>query len=83
MAEGNVFYNDFGFVFWSTSEMLRDKVEKGTTSFLNKTKTKLLMAVNLDQIISGLQTLIEEKRSDYIYLFEIIQQFLNIILITT
>lgn len=46
MAEGNVFYNDFGFVFWSTSEILRDKVEQGITSFLNKTTTKLLIVVN-------------------------------------
>lgn len=83
MADLNVFYNNFGFVFWSTSEMLRNKVEKGTTSFLNKTITLLLINVDLDQVISELKSLIEKPRSDYLYLFETIQQFLNIILFTT
>lgn len=83
MADLNLFYNNFGFVFWSTSEMLRQKVEKGTTSFLNKTTKMLLINVDLDQVISELKLLIEKPRSDYLYFFETIQQFLNIILFTT
>jgi len=83
MAEKNVFYNDFGFVFWSTSEMLRNKVEQGATSFLNKTTNIFLMTVNLEQMIEEQQNLVELKRCDYIYLFEIIQQFLNVMLINT
>ena len=83
MADGNVFYKDFGFIFWSTSEMLRNKVEQGTKSFLNEITTKILIHVELDDIINRLKELSIEHRSDYEYMFEIIQNFLNILIFTT
>lgn len=83
MADGNVFYNDFGIVFWSTSEMLRDKVEQGSKSFFNEITTKILIHVELDDIINRLKELSIEERSDYEYIFEIIQSFLNIMIFTT
>ncbi len=83
MADGNVFYNDFGFIFWSSSEMLRNKVEQGTKSFLNEITTKISIHVELDDIINRLKELCIENRSNYEYIFEIIQNFLNIIIFTT
>jgi len=83
MADGNIFYNDFGIVFWSTSEMLRGKVEQGSKSILNEVTTKVFINVDLDNKINRLKELSVEERSDYEYLFEIIQTLLNIIIFTT
>ncbi len=83
MADGNIFYNDFGIVFWSTSEMLRKKVEQGSKSILNEVTTKIFINVDLDNMINRLKELSNEERSDYGYLFEIIQIFLNIIIFAT
>ncbi len=83
MADGNVFYNNFGFIFWSTSEMLRNKVQQGSKSFFVEMTMKTLMFAELDDIINRLKELAIEERSDFEYLFEIIQNFLNIILFTT
>ena len=83
MADANVFYNDFGILFWSTSEMLRDKVEQGSKSFFIEISTKIVMHVELDNIINRLKELSIEERSDYEYMFEIIQNFLNIIIFNT
>ena len=83
MADGNVFYKDFGFIFWSTSEMLRNKVELGTKNILNEITTKFHLFVELDDIVNRLKELSIEHRSDYEFLFEIIQNFLNILIITT
>ncbi len=82
MADGIFFYNNFGFVFWSTSEMLRDKVEQQIRKIANEISTSLIFSANLDEITDRLKELSNEKRQDYGFLFEIIYHFTNIMVST-
>ncbi|MFW9881345.1 MAG: HNH endonuclease [Candidatus Thorarchaeota archaeon] len=82
MANGNIFYNDFGIVFLSTSEMLGDKIEQQVKIIFNEISTKKILFANLDDLTNRLKELSNQERYEYDFLFEIISYFAHIMVFT-
>ncbi len=83
MEESGVFFQDFGFIYWSTTQLYRDFTLKGYRKLLDDFKRSYIFSINLDDFEKYLKRLANEKTEDNINALKaVMESYLNLTLFT-